>query len=666
MRRSSVPPSTWHQRERGRPTHFVAVRFLSREIRRRIQQVQQWFVAKDPLFEQCLVPLRRLHVALLLTSIPEERAQEARAACAEAAREIRRVLGRRPLHLIASGVGHFGERVLFARVRTEPATALQKAHDVLVRAFVRRGFQVLNEASQMWLSEDEETHFFTGHASFLKVSRALSQAQTSEERRMLSQLRPSELDLGQMGTFFGTQLCSEFELLSMRGMASDGYYPRLLLESFEMDAIEEAEDGCVPFASTEEMQPDVLLEQTANKASRSHRQWPFEDVWPTVAEYLVLRDMLSVACVGSLGLATLESLVCALRVQLFSVGTGKSSAWEGTCRDWDRRACVENEYPVAVNDWDVFLQQSCGTSIMAELSFAEDAQDELFGQGLETLQAAIRTAFPHCFASTMRVEIDAIRNVSMPSGNTLNMLRAAQPRVLGVECITAEEFAEWGKCVSTLTRTEVLVHAWMQGEIGEGCLLARLLKAIPPGIRGLDFQNLDCSLLNFPVAALPPACVAFGTIVLQRGVNGCSMRGNADFAEFARSFPTFPSQVTIVRASFGTERPWRQSSSVIADTLRAKFPGLAVLQIELTLDNSKSISDVPFVELASQLVSQGVRVEVTDIRCKPVSFEYLRAALDVAGAAVHQLEDNDEPPVRPFSHPGYEWVGKQSPEVCSF
>ena len=99
---------------RARPTHFVAIHLKSREIQRCVsgsqakvlhesallvisplrEQLQQWFVAQDKLFERCLVsvvqtagaqllascdsrvadaqvPIKRLHTALLLTSFEE-------------------------------------------------------------------------------------------------------------------------------------------------------------------------------------------------------------------------------------------------------------------------------------------------------------------------------------------------------------------------------------------------------------------------------------------------------------------------------------------------------------------------------------------------------------------------------------------------------------------
>ena len=76
-RRYNVPEQ---RAPRARPTHFVAIRLFSRMIRRNVQQMQQWFIAKNPLFEQCVVPVRRLHSSLLLTSIPADKKGEAQEA----------------------------------------------------------------------------------------------------------------------------------------------------------------------------------------------------------------------------------------------------------------------------------------------------------------------------------------------------------------------------------------------------------------------------------------------------------------------------------------------------------------------------------------------------------------------------------------------------------
>ncbi|CAE7792506.1 unnamed protein product, partial [Symbiodinium necroappetens] len=113
--------------------------------------------------------------------------------------------------------------------------------------------------------------------------------------------------------------------------------------------------------------------------------------------------------------------------------------------------------------------------------------------------------------------------------------------------------------------------------------------------------------------------------------------------------------VSIVRASLGTEGHWAFSAKEIADVFRAKFPGLVVLQLELSLRHSAATSDVPFIDLARALIQADVRVEVTSIRCRPHQYEFLRAALTHAGAAVQQVEDECDQMTYPFSHPRFDW-----------
>jgi len=217
---------------RARPSHFVAIRLYSRMIRRNVQQMQHWFLDKNPLFEKCMVPVKRLHSSLLLTSIPKERRGEAQEACQEAGNEIRAFLGDQPIKLTCSGVGSFNGQVLFTRIRTEPHEMLQAIHDALSRAFMRYGFPVLDESAKSWLDDQDEPHSFKAHASFIKVSKAIAHS-SDDQKRQYRSLRVTADDIAAWrDVFFGAQLCHEFELLDMIGTTRDGYYPCIQLERF--------------------------------------------------------------------------------------------------------------------------------------------------------------------------------------------------------------------------------------------------------------------------------------------------------------------------------------------------------------------------------------------------------------------------------------------------
>lgn len=326
------------------------------------------------------------------------------------------------------------------------------------------------------------------------------------------------------------------------------------------------------------------------------------DVWSLAQGCLVVRELLCMALVARSGLALLHGAVHTVKAALFSVGASASS-WEGSCADWDRRAGDAGEWPLELRGHEAFLYQQAAGTLVAEIGFNEDAQGELLGRGVVHLRAAVRAALPRCLGPAVCVEVDAIRNVSAVSPAVTATLQEAQPRVLGVEGLAADELGEWTACISRMAHTRVLVHAWTDNDIVDAhAFFAALLKALPLDVRALDFQNLACQLQDLPVGLLPSSCLAFGTIVLQRDVNGCCARGSMAFADFQSCFPTFPQQVAIVRASLGTEGRWAHSAQAIADAFCCKFPGIAVLQLELSLKTSASINDVPFVDLARTLI----------------------------------------------------------------
>lgn len=255
----------------------------------------------------------------------------------------------------------------------------------------------------------------------------------------------------------------------------------------------------------------------------------------------------------------------------------------------------------------------------------------------------------------VRLVVDAVRNLVAPSWAEIETLRAANPRVLGIERLEAEKLMVWASGAWAPQDASVLVFARFGDDLEDASHFTSFLQELPRSVRGLDFQNLACSMRGFPVSCLPSDCQAFGTVVLLRNGQGSSNRFDMPFSEFAVGFPAFPRRVKIVRAVLGSEGQWWQPGEVIADTFIAKFPGMTVLQLEVSLRPSSAASDVPFVEFVRRLFESGICVEVTKLRCRAVQYEYLRAALGNAGAYVHNEHEEYEPCVYPFSHPMYDW-----------
>eukprot|EP00913_Durusdinium_trenchii_P026217 g24596.t1 len=286
----------------------------------------------------------------------------------------------------------------------------------------------------------------------------------------------------------------------------------------------------------------------------------------------------------------------------------------------------------------------------------ENSQQLIFGKTLEGLQSGLREALPFAFGK-VEIHVGAVRNISIPIPAVLETICAAQPEIIGLEGLGLGDLPSWVQSLQKLNSARVLVHAWTNRDVDSATHFQPLLEALSSSseLKGLDFQNLACTFHDFPAERLPRGCIAFGTIVLQKDMKGLSARGSMDFHDFVGLFPRFPPQVSIVRASLGTKGHWSVSAQAMAEVFRAKFPGLQVLQLELSLQHSKDSNDVPFIDLSRALIQLGVKVEVTKIRCRAAQYEFLRAAMKYGGALVNEEEDEGDETVYPFSHPRFDW-----------
>eukprot|EP00435_Cladocopium_sp_Y103_P063980 s1255_g25.t1 len=681
--------------QRARPTHFVAIQLKSREIQRCVEQLQQWFVAQNKLFERCLVPIKRIHTALLLTSFEDSRVNEARQAYAEAARSIREFLGGEAIRLKVEGVGCFGGRVVFARVRTEPPEVLEAMHQLLSRrsvnrfsklwhclsrlsemtcltackrTFMRHGFPCLDDTGQAWLKPGEEPRQFRGHSSFLKVTKAMANSRTEEERNSYRALHVSDEDLAPFrSTCLGSQLCADFELLSMLGCAHDGYYPRIRVEQLppgdakpcrlhyqamnEQQALEAAWSSA-PSADPEEKISNAEagnsrsetsdgkgLSQSTQDTVANDKHFPSRsnsvvaEVWQDsisepwcsncTIEVLTLADALCLAAVAKDGLAVVQNVVCQVKVMLFSETTRSSLCFEGSCR-----------LPSKADErWK-------GEQLSAEIGFVENLQQLIFGKNLEGLQTALREALPAAFGK-LDIHVEAVRNISIPIKPVLDTICAAQPGIVGIEGLAVGDLPTWVQCVQQLKRARVLVHAWTNRDVDNPAHFNQLLQSLPTQVQGLDFQNLACTFHEFPAAMLPSACIAFGTIVLQKDatVKHCFCVAAWILQTLLDFFLAFLPMLGL------SGPPWVPKGTGISQHrlwLMSSGQSFLVLQLELSLRHSADTNDVPFIDLARALIEAGVRVEVTKIRCRAAQYEFLRAAMKYGGALVNEEEDEGD------------------------
>ncbi|XP_072281525.1 leukocyte receptor cluster member 9 isoform X2 [Pyxicephalus adspersus] len=125
-----------------RPTHFIAVRISSEEVRSSVQEVQHALIKHNTDIAEYLTPLPELHLTLcLLHMVTSDDIEIAHTVLHEMKTEIQRIL---PPSLILSfdGLKDFHSRVLYMAPMFVPG--LTSFVDLLNQRFLRRGLIVIN------------------------------------------------------------------------------------------------------------------------------------------------------------------------------------------------------------------------------------------------------------------------------------------------------------------------------------------------------------------------------------------------------------------------------------------------------------------------------------------------------------------------------------------
>ena len=204
-----------------RPTHFLALRLGDPRLHERVRQLQAQVVAREPTLEPCAVPAERSHLTVLVFHAADDAdVQRARDALRDCAPLAQRAFGQAPPALSFSGLGSFGQNVLFARVG--PANADLEALSRFVEA-VRQ----LYEHRELIPPSPGEGPAWVPHVTLLKTSRASS----PKKRRRgggAGRLRIRPESYEGLCADLGSHALPSLELCAMRGGGADsGYYPVL-------------------------------------------------------------------------------------------------------------------------------------------------------------------------------------------------------------------------------------------------------------------------------------------------------------------------------------------------------------------------------------------------------------------------------------------------------
>ncbi len=109
-----------HIPEEERSTHFLAIRVTDPEIASNVDRLQQHIVDQEEELSDCCMSRGLLHVTLGMLRLSGERGENEAREMMEDLRPILNEFSRRRLVLRIRGLDTFGQRVLYAKVNSEP------------------------------------------------------------------------------------------------------------------------------------------------------------------------------------------------------------------------------------------------------------------------------------------------------------------------------------------------------------------------------------------------------------------------------------------------------------------------------------------------------------------------------------------------------------------
>ena len=190
-------------RDKLRPNHFLAVRVQDEHVIKAVEEVQDFILDHEPLYNACVIPPKALHVTLCTVGLDTpEQVANAVSALQDMKSELSNMLPQEPLTF--QGVSHFYNRVIYSKIAV-PKQFLD---------FVEHLKTCLRQAGV----DIRDGFEFVPHMTLMKTTRAVS-------RQKGTKYIDPWLYQGYTDMYFGTQKLQSVDLCSMTAdRDEDGFY----------------------------------------------------------------------------------------------------------------------------------------------------------------------------------------------------------------------------------------------------------------------------------------------------------------------------------------------------------------------------------------------------------------------------------------------------------
>ena len=202
--------------KRMQPNFFLAVRIHNPQIHAGIKVIQDSIATHSKELKPAFVSLATLHVTLMVMHLEDaEEIQKAGKVLHQCKTSLESILAKSDVMIRFSGLGHFGHRVLYAKLEEEGSDFLKSVEEIVREIFTKEGIP------------STDSREYNPHMTVMKLIRHNQQLRRSGVRKIPEESYASWVDFN-----FGEEPVTALHLCAMGEKDTDGFYKCMATMTF--------------------------------------------------------------------------------------------------------------------------------------------------------------------------------------------------------------------------------------------------------------------------------------------------------------------------------------------------------------------------------------------------------------------------------------------------
>ena len=202
--------------KRMQPNFFLAVRIHNPQIHAGIKVIQDSIATHSKELKPAFVSLATLHVTLMVMHLEDaEEIQKAGKVLHQCKTSLESILAKSDVMIRFSGLGHFGHRVLYAKLEEEGSDFLKSVEEIVHEIFTKEGIP------------STDSREYNPHMTVMKLIGHNQQLRRSGVRKIPEESYASWVDFN-----FGEEPVTALHLCAMGEKDTDGFYKCMATMTF--------------------------------------------------------------------------------------------------------------------------------------------------------------------------------------------------------------------------------------------------------------------------------------------------------------------------------------------------------------------------------------------------------------------------------------------------